>query len=138
MTNIQAALGVAQLEQLLNYLNIKKKNYEFYKKNIDQIPGLHLAEVPEYAESNYWMYALQIDKNIYKKDREELMSYLSDHKIQTRPVWYLNHLQRPYKDCQNYKIEKALELLEKTLNIPCSVNLKKQDSNRVISILKKS
>ena len=135
LTNIQAALGVAQLEQLPNYLNIKKKNYEFYKKNIDQIPGLHLAEVPEYAENNYWMYALQIDKNIYKKDREELMSCLSGHKIQTRPVWYLNHLQKPYKDCQNYKIEKALELLEKTLNIPCSVNITKHDIERILEVL---
>ena len=135
LTNIQAALGVAQLEQLANYLKIKKKNYEFYKKNIDQIPGLHLSEVPGYAENNYWMYALQIDKNIYKKDREELMSYFSSQKVQTRPVWYLNHLQKPYKDCQNYKIEKALELLEKTLNIPCSVNLTKQDFNRILKVL---
>lgn len=135
LTNIQAALGVAQLEQLANYLKIKKKNYKFYKKNIDQIPGLHLAEVPEYAENNYWMYALQIDKNTYKKDREELMSYLSSRKIQTRPVWYLNHLQKPYKDCQNYKIEKALGLLERTLNIPCSVNLTKHDINRILEVL---
>ena len=91
--------------------------------------------MPEYAENNYWMYALQIDKNIYKKDREELMDYLSNHKIQTRPVWHLNHLQRPYKDRQNYKIEKALELVEKTLNIPCSVNLAKQDINRILEVL---
>jgi len=135
LTNIQAALGLAQLEQLANYLKIKKKNYEFYKKNIDQIPGLHLAEVPEYAQNNYWMYALQIDKNVYKKDREELMSYLSSHKIQTRPVWYLNHLQKPYEDCQNYNIENALKLLEKTLNIPCSINITKQDINKVLEVL---
>jgi perosamine synthetase len=135
LTNIQAALGVAQLEQLPNYLKIKKANYGFYKKYIDQIPGLHLSEVPGYAENNYWMYALQINKNIYEKDREGLMSYLSGYKIQTRPVWYLNHLQKPYKDCQNYKIEKALELLEKTLNIPCHINLKKQNIERILGIL---
>ena len=81
------------------------------------------------------MYALQIDKNMYKKDREELMSYLSSQKIQTRPVWYLNHLQKPYKECQNYKIDKALGLLEKTLNIPCSINLTKQDINRILEVL---
>jgi perosamine synthetase len=135
LTNIQAALGVAQLEQISSYLNKKKENYRLFKKNIDQIKGLHLSEVPEYAENNYWMYALQIDKNIYKKDREELMDYLSRYKIKTRPLWYLNHLQKPYKDCQNYKIEKALELLEKTLNIPCSVNLKMQDIERVLAVL---
>jgi len=135
LTNIQAALGVAQLEQLPEYIEIKKRNYRFYKKEIDKISGLHLAETPDYAENNYWMYALQIDKEIYGKDREELMKYLWDHKIQTRPVWYLNHLQKPYKNCQTYKIEKAVELLGKTLNIPCSVNLRYEDIKTVIGLL---
>lgn len=82
--------------------------------------------MPDYANNNYWMYALQIDKEIYGKNREELMLFLSENDIQARPIWYLNHLQKPYKNCQSYKIEKAYELLEKTLNIPCSVNLTRQ------------
>jgi len=135
LTNIQAALGVAQLEQLPEYLEIKRNNYWIYKDEIDKIKGLHLAETPEYADTNHWMYALQIDKSGYGKDREELMKYLLDHKIQTRPVWYLNHLQKPYKNCQTYKIEKAFELLEKTLNIPCSVNLSSEDVKRVLDLL---
>ena len=135
LTNIQAALGVAQLEKLPEYIETKKKNYLIYKNEIDKIKGLHLAETPDYAENNYWMYALLIDKRIYDKDREELMSYLSEQKIQTRPVWYLNHLQKLYKDCLNYKIKKALELWENTLNIPCSVNLTVDNIEKVISLL---
>ena len=137
LTNIQAAFGVAQTEQLPEYLKIKKKNYQSYKQEIDDIPGLHLTETPDCADNNHWMYALQIDKEIYGKDREELMQYLTENKIQNRPVWYLNHLQKPFKDCQNYKIEKAIELWEKTLNIPCSVNLKKNEISRIINVLKK-
>jgi len=136
LTNIQAALGVAQLEQLTNYIETKKTNYWLYKKEIDKIPGLHLAETPDYAHSNYWFYCLQIDKEVYGKDREDLMAYLSKNKIQTRPIWYLNHLQKPYKDCQNYKIEKAHEMLSKTLNIPCSVNLKEEEIEQIIKLLK--
>jgi aminotransferase in exopolysaccharide biosynthesis len=136
LTNIQAALGVAQLEQLLRFLEIKKKNYETYKSEIDRIPGLHLAETPDYAENNHWMYAMQINKEIYSKDREQLMTYLSENQVQTRPVWYLNHLQKPYRDCQIYKIEKAFDLWEKTLNIPCSVNLMLTDIEKVISLLR--
>lgn len=135
LTNIQAALGVAQLERLPEYLEIKKSNYQIYKNEIDKIKGLYLAETPDYAENNHWMYTLQIDKSVYGKDREELMKYLLDHKVQTRPVWYLNHLQKPYRDCQNYKIEKTLELWEKTLNIPCSVNLSSEDVKRVLDLL---
>jgi len=136
LTNIQAALGVAQLEQLPEYTKIKKKNYQSYKQEIDDIPGLHLAETPDYADNNHWMYALQIDKEIYGKDREELMQYLTKYEIQSRPVWHLNHLQKPYKNYQNYRIEKANELCEKTLNIPCSVNLSSEQTMEIIDILK--
>jgi len=135
LTNIQAAFGVAQLEKLPEFIEIKKRNYNKYKEYINNIPGLHLAETPDYADNNHWMYALQIDKDIYGKDREKLMQYLSEKGIQTRPVWYLNHMQKPYKGCQNYKIEKAIELLEKTLNIPCSVNLKDKSINIIVETL---
>ena len=135
MTNIQAAMGVAQLEKLPEYLKIKKNNYEFYKKEIDKINGLHLSEVPDYANNNYWFYNLQIDEQKYGKTREQLMEYLQNNKIQTRPVWELNHLQKPYKNDQSYKIEKAKELIDKTLCIPCSVNLNEIQMNKVIKAL---
>ncbi|MBE3139992.1 MAG: LegC family aminotransferase [Thermoplasmata archaeon] len=137
LTNVQAAIGVAQLENLKNYLGIKKRNYFQYKQDIDRIPGLHLAETPDYAENNLWMYALQIDKTIYGIDREQLMSLLDLQKIQTRPVWHLNHHQKPYRDCYGYKIEKAVFLHEMTLNIPCSTGLKNEEIERVISCLEK-
>ena len=135
LINIQAALGVAQLEQLPKYLKIKKKNYQSYKQEIDKIPGLDIVETPDYAYNNHWMYALQIDKNVYDKNREELMSYLSEKKIQTRPVWYLNHLQESYKDYQPFLIYKAYELLDKTLNIPCSINLTEKEIQKILLYL---
>lgn len=136
LTNIQAALGVAQLEQLSKYLEIKKNNYKLYEEAIDQIEGVHLAETPDYAQSNYWFYCIQIENEKCGKNRKGLMNYFLEHKVQTRPVWYLNHLQKPYKECQNYIIEKAFELFEKTLNIPCSVNLSLKDIRRVIYLIK--
>lgn len=137
LTNIQAAMGVAQLERLPEFISVKKKNYSRYKTGIDDIPGLRLADVPPYAESNYWFYALQIDESSYGKGREELMKFLGANGIQTRPMWHLNHLQKPYHRHQAYRIEKAVELLEKTLNIPCSSNLSEQSVEEVISCLRK-
>ena len=135
LTNIQAAMGVAQLEKLSKFLEIKKKNYLKYKKEISKIPGLHVADVPNYAENNYWMVSIQIDKDIYGKDGEQLMAKLSHNNIETRPVWQLNHLQKPYRNCQSYKIERAPELLAKTLNIPSSVNITEDQINAVIEVL---
>lgn len=136
LTNIQAAIGVAQLEKLDEYIKIKRNNFNTYKKKLDEIPGLHLADVPGNAENNYWMYAIQINRDVYGKDREQIMKYLAENRIQTRPVWYLNHLQKPYSSFQTYKIKKAYELLESTLNIPCSVNLENLDINYIAEVLR--
>lgn len=136
LTNLQAAMGVAQLEQLEKYIEIKKKNYFIYKKKIDDIPGLKISVTPDYAESNYWFYCLQIDHDIYGKNREYLYKYLGDNNIQVRPIWHLNHMQIPYKNCQIYKIKNALNLSKITLNLPCSVNLSEIEMNYIVSKLK--
>jgi len=136
LNNVQAAIGVAQLEVLPEYLKIKRANYLTYKDGVASIPGLCIAESPVYARNNHWMYPLQIDKQVYRKDREALMAHLSQHGIQTRPLWHLNHLQLPYKDCQSFHIENAQRLLENTLNIPCSVGLSQADVAQVLDRLR--
>ena len=132
LTNIQGAIGVAQLYQLPEFLRIKQKNYLQYKKKIEAIEGLNLVETPPYAHNNHWMYALSIDLQHYGRNRDTLMTHLHKQGVQTRPVWHLNHLQKPYKHCQNYRIQKAHQMLENTLNIPCSVSLQENDIAYVV------
>jgi dTDP-4-amino-4,6-dideoxygalactose transaminase len=136
LTNIQAALGVAQMERLPEFLAVKQRNFILYRDAIANMDGLVLAEPPVYAHNNLWMYALQIDKERYRYDREALMAYLKEHGIQTRPVWQLNHLQRPYLHCRSWHIERAPQLLATTLNIPCSVNLCEEDVDFIIERLR--
>ncbi len=135
LTNIQAALGIAQMEQLPRFVQRKRSNYLLYKKAVDAIDGLHLADAPVYADNNMWMYALQVDARRYGRGPLELMSELSSKGIQTRPLWHLNHLQRPYRKYQSYKIKKAGDMLKKTLMLPCSVGLTKSDIHRVVKTL---
>ena len=135
LTNIQAALGVAQIEQLPDFLRIKKKNFELYTKKILEIDGLDIADSPHYADNNHWMYPLKIDTAVYRRSRDELITHLSQVGIQTRPVWHLNHLQKPYAGYFSYRIECALHLLEQTINLPCSVNLKDEDIDIVFKAL---
>jgi len=135
LTNIQAALGVAQLEQLPKFLERKQEITRQYRIALDEIDGLTLANVPDYADNNHWMNVLQIDNAVYGEDRDSIMQRLEKNRIQTRPVWALNHLQKPYKDCQSYKIEKAEELVNNSLCLPSSTNLSDEDLNKVIDIL---
>jgi perosamine synthetase len=124
MTNIQAALGLAQLEQLETFINIKKDNYEEY-----QNLGLKLLSFNNDISPNYWFYSYTTDS------KEQLLNYLEEQRIQTRPIWKLIHTLKPYEGARSYKIEKALYYYEHVLNIPCSTNLLKEDVNKVVSVI---
>jgi dTDP-4-amino-4,6-dideoxygalactose transaminase len=129
-------MGVAQLEKLPEFIENKRRNYASYKSRVDSIPGLHFADTPDYSISNCWYYCLQINRARYPKSRDELMNYLADKGVQTRPLWYLNHLQKPYTNSVSYKIEKAPDILKNTLNVPCSVTLKEEEIDYVVRLLR--
>jgi len=131
MTNIQAALGVAQLEQLSGFLKRKREIFKKYQTNINDINGLVLADVPDYADNNHWMNLVQIDRAKYGEDRDGIMNRLQENSIQTRPVWALNHLQKPYQNCQSYRIKRSEELVTKSLCLPSSANLSDDNLNNV-------
>ena len=136
LTNIQAAVGVAQLERLSEFIAAKRENYNSYKKTIENIVGLHLADVPPYANNNCWMYALQADRKDYGESKETLIQRLTLDGIEIRPLWYLNHMQKPYRNCQTYKIETAYCMYDNTIMLPCSVNLTDEEINSVLMRLK--
>ena len=135
LTAIQAAMGLAQLEQLPGFIERKKKRYREYKEQIDRIPGLSLLAVPDYCESNYWFYSLLVDEREYGIGRDELLRKFQAARIQARPIWKLNHTQKPYRHNQAYRIEKAPHYFDRILNIPCSVGLTDAEVERVLLVL---
>lgn len=133
MTNLQAALGVAQLEQLEHFISVKKENYNLYKSSInDKINGLKILDFRDDIRPNYWFYSLYIvDSDKYP--RKKIIKCLADDNIQTRPIWGLIHQQKPYLHDQAYMIEKALDYYNRIVNLPCSSNLSTDDVYRVIN-----
>ena len=135
LTNIQSALGVAQLEQLPGFLKRKREFYRQYVEAVETIEGLSMATAPDYAENNHWMNLLHIDSNTYGEKREALIYRMEGNGIQIRPVWALNHLQKSYQECQAYRIEKASELVKKSLCLPSSTNLSDEDILQLLNYL---
>ena len=135
MTNLQAALGLAQLEQLETFIQTKEDNYNLYNEKIEKIPGLSILEFNKGIRSNHWFYALYVDDN-YTLNRDETIKFLSSKNVQVRPIWGLINDQVPYIGSQTYKIEKAKNYLEHVVNIPCSSNLSKEDVQYVVDCLK--
>ena len=136
LTNLQAALGVAQMEMLPGFLDTKRTNFLRYRAALSDVEGLALSDGPAFARNNHWMYALQIDAARYGRDRERLMTDLTAAGIQTRPVWELNHRQRPYAHCRHERVDCARRLHECTLNLPCSTNLTSEQVDAVCERLR--
>ena len=132
LVNILAAVGVAQMEEIENFVETKRQNFNLYKKLLTDTPYTLLNE-PYYAKSNKWFYAVLCKD---KKTKQRLLKHLNGNGIQARPLWLLNHLQKPYVKCQSYKIEKAPNMYDTIVNIPCSVNLTENDIKKVVKAMK--
>ncbi|MCR6513573.1 LegC family aminotransferase [Clostridium sp. LY3-2] len=133
MTNVQAAIGLAQLEELDSLIKTKKENFFKYKKEIEKMDKLSLIEFSKDIEPNYWFYGLNVEKSKY--DVDTWIKLLHENNIQTRPIWGLIHEQLPYRDNYSYKIEKAKYYVKNIINIPCSSNLKSEEVDYVLEKL---
>lgn len=134
MTNVQAAIGVAQLELLSEFIQRKQKNYDTYQKCLKKIGLPQLLEFRQGTESNKWFYSFSIPKECAVEVRT-LIESLQNEKIQTRPIWGLIHEQKPYQSDIAYEIEKAEEYSRCIINVPCSTNLTEEEIERVVKVL---
>lgn len=123
MTNVQAAIGVAQMEELEEFIKRKNINYDIYLKELQDVEWLELLPFRENIRSNKWFYSLMINVEKIGKDIKSIVEALYEMGIQTRPIWGLIHEQKPYHGSINYKIEKATYYSSHILNIPCSTNI---------------
>lgn len=130
MTNLQAALGLAQLEQLEAFIETKTRNYKKYCEAF----GENILPFRENIRSNHWFYSLYVDDSFAESQRG-LIDKLKASKIQTRPIWGLIHEQKPYEGSYTYDITEAKRYWEHIVNLPCSTNLTEEDVNRVISCI---
>lgn len=123
LTNIQAAMGVAQMERLDEFIKIKRKNAIIYKELLSDIDGVIFLWEKSWACSNFWFYTIKVEK----EHKRPLMDFLLHKNIQVRPIWKLVNTLPMYKDFQAYKIINAIDSYERCINLPCSVNLKEED-----------
>lgn len=132
LTNLLAALGCAQMEQLVDFLARKHTIARRYDAALGDLPGLRLPRAAEWASPNDWLYTVLIDETVAPLDSRTLMRALQAEDIQSRPLWHPIHTLPPYADCPAYQVEAAGLLYRRALSIPCSVGLAEADQERVI------
>lgn len=134
MTNMQAALGRAQLMRLPIFIETKRSNYRLYQHELEDSP-YSLLPFKDFATSNCWFYSLITGVQDYEV-RDNLIVYLTEHGIQSRPIWKLNHLQVPFLGCRAMPTPRAEFWYNTVVNVPCSTSLTADEVRHVCSIIK--
>lgn len=116
MPNINAGLGLAQLECIDDYLESKRKTAKAYE-SFFLSQNIHFIGEPKNAKSNYWLNCILFEN---KRNRNDFLTLSNDNHIMTRPAWELIHKLPMYKNCQRDDLKNSSWIEERLVNIPSS------------------
>jgi perosamine synthetase len=139
LTNLQAAIGVAQLEEIDRFIAIKQEMARTYQELLSGVPGLVLPQEKEWARSVYWMYAVLVEKE-FGLSRDELVRRLRERGVDTRTFFIPLHQQPLFQAkaaYRNLSFPVSEALAEKGLYLPSGLALTKGQMKRVAAEIKK-
>jgi perosamine synthetase len=114
LTNVNAALGVAQMEYFDILLQNKKETSTLYENFFKKLDVKYFTE-PENSDSNYWLNVIQLKDKI---ERKSFLEFTNNNGVMTRPIWRLMNKLEMYKNCQTDNLVNSFWLEERVVNIP--------------------
>ncbi|PCD83380.1 aminotransferase DegT [Lysinibacillus fusiformis] len=115
MPNINAALGCAQLEKMPSFIRQKRNLTEKYMQIVSKTTGVQLFNEPVDCISNYWLQTLTLDDSHH---RDEILAFLNDNGVMSRPIWTPMHKLRMYQNCPKADLSVTEQLNQSIINIP--------------------
>jgi len=134
LTSIQAALGLAQLEQIDRFVEAKRATARFYAEALGRVEGAEPFREQPWARSTYWMSSVLLDPARWG-DVRRLIARAAGDGIQLRPLWYPLHRQPVFGGCEAVGVEVADALWTRGVSLPCSVGITPEERERVASFL---
>jgi perosamine synthetase len=135
LTNLQAAMGCAQMEQLDAFVEAKRQIAKRYQESFTSLRGVRLPEEAEWAFSTFWMYTVLVDEKQSGIASRTLLRELAARKIQTRPLWQPNHRSLAHGRSDGASCPNSDALYSQAISLPCSVGLTPEDQTRVIETI---
>jgi len=133
MTNMQAAIGVAQMERIDEFLSRKKTIFETYDSYLSKIEGVSLLPKNDWSENSYWLYTLIL--NGYQGDnRDQLIHNLVCRGIDARPGFYPMHQMEPYQEFGHGDYPVSSYLSANSVSLPCSIGLTNEEVIHIVEI----
>jgi dTDP-4-amino-4,6-dideoxygalactose transaminase len=135
LTNIAAALGLAQLEQLPKFLDRKTAIAAAYDRAFEDVPGVTRPPRTSWATSSRWLYSILVDPASFGMDRMQVRDALLDRGIETRPLWSPLHSMAPYRALPRLGGAVAEDIHARGLSLPSSVGLTAEEHSFVVDSL---
>lgn len=135
LTNMLAALGCAQMEQLDAYIAAKREIAKRYQDSLSSLPGIQLPREADWAFSTFWMYTVLLDEQKSGITSRRLLRELAERKIQTRPLWQPMHSSPAHVASASPSCPVADHLYQQAISLPCSVGLTPSSQDRVIETI---
>lgn len=138
MTNLQAALGLAQLEEVKKYIKIKRRMAKKYNEGLKNIKGLILPVEKDYAFNVYWMYAVLVDEKKFGITAPKLHQKLYEEGVDTRDFFIPMHKQPVFKKMGLFKKERypiTDYISQRGLYLPSGLALTNEQINQVIQTI---
>lgn len=126
MPNILAAMGVAQLERIEEYLGKKLQHASLYNELLKEIEGIQLPMQKENVKHAQWLYSILVNGN-FKLSRDDLIKKLEMHGIAGRPFFSAIHQMKPYRDAKTGPMKVTSSVAKEGLNLPSSVGLTEEN-----------
>jgi perosamine synthetase len=133
LTNLQAAMGCAQMEKLGEYIDKKRKIASRYELGLEGVPGIGLMPQAGWAESIFWLYTILVDEERYGMSARELIRELNARGIETRPLWQPMHRSPVHCHAEASSCETADWIHARAVSLPCSVDLTGSDQDYVMA-----
>lgn len=115
MPNINAALGCAQLEKLPQFLAQKKVLTKKYEALLENVDGVTLYKQPGHSDSNYWLQTLILDGSL---NRDDVLQFLNEQGVMSRPIWQPMHELEMFKNCPMMDLHVTNDMKQRIVNIP--------------------
>ncbi|MFZ4855384.1 MAG: aminotransferase class I/II-fold pyridoxal phosphate-dependent enzyme [Desulfuromonadaceae bacterium] len=131
LTNLQAAIGLAQMEKIHEFLHYRKEIVARYDSQLKDIKGIYIPPRAKWAKNIFWLYSIIIDEKVTGIGRDTLMAHLADQGIDTRPFFYPLHQQPPFIDEFCRYFPNSEWLASAGLSLPTSNNIKLEDIDKV-------
>jgi len=108
MTNLQAAVGVAQMERVDRFVKRRKAIGERYIERLKDVPGLVMPPRQAWGETIYWIFSMLVDPAVSGTSRDQLTVELESRGIETRPFFIPLHIQPPYRNTREFPVTTQL------------------------------